>query len=335
MRALCSIAPGDWKTLEICDLPAPSCGAGEVRVRVACSAVNYPDALLIEDRYQFRPERPFAPGCEISGTIIETGEGVEDLAAGMRVLGVAVGGGGMAEEIVLPATNVVPIPDDVPFDVAAALILTYGTVWHGLVERGNIKPGHSLLVLGAAGGVGSACIELGKALGARVVAGVSSEEKAQVARKLGADDVLIYPRAPLDKDARKALGQELKKLAPNGFDLVFDPLGGDYVDPALRAIGWQGRYLVVGFLADIGAVPMNLLLLKGCDMVGVFYGDHLNRNAAALREHAGELFNLCRDGKIAPLISARFPLEEGGKAIAALAERKAVGKVVVTVSDQG
>lgn len=331
MRALCSTAPGDWKTLDVLELESPICGAGEVRIRVACSAVNYPDALIIEDRYQVRPERPFAPGMEVSGTIVETGEDVSDLAVGMRVIAISVSGGGMAEEIVVPADKVAPFPDDVGFDTAAALVLTYGTVWHALVERGNIAKGDSLLVLGAAGGVGTAAIELGKALGAHVVAGVSTEEKAAVARKLGADDVIIYPRAPLDKDASKALGKELKSLAPDGFNLIFDPLGGDYADPALRAIAWEGRYLVVGFLAGIAAVPMNLLLLKGCEMVGIFYGGCLDKNSGALREHVDRLLALHKDGKIAPLISARFPLEEGGKAIAALAERKVIGKVVVEV----
>lgn len=334
MRALCSTAKGDWQTLEMLDLPSPSCGPDEVKIRVAASAINYPDALMIEDRYQFRPERPFAPGCEISGVVIEVGSQVSDIPVGQRVVALTTHAGGLAEEAVVKAVKVAAVPDTIPLDVASGLMLTYGTSWHALVDRAGLKAGETLLVLGAAGGVGRATIELGKALGARVVAGVSNAEKAEVAREAGADETFIYDRAPLDKDASRALAETLKKLAgPDGFDVIYDPIGGDYAEPALRAMAWQGRYLVIGFTVGIASIPMNLILLKGCQLVGVFWGSYIERNPPVFREEAAQFVKLYEEGKIAPLISSRHSLEDGGKAIAMLAERKVVGKAVVIVDD--
>lgn len=334
MRALVSTAPGDWRSLVMMELPALRCGPDEVRIRVAAVSINYPDALMIEDRYQFRPVRPFAPGCEVSGILLEVGTNVRRLKPGMRVIALS-GYGGMAEEILVAGDKVCEIPDEMPFDVAASLILSYGTSWHALADRGQLGAGQSLLVLGAAGGVGTAAIELGKALGAYVVAGVSSESKADVARQMGANEVFVYPQAPFDEETKRSLTSRLKNLAgPGGFDVIFDPIGGDYVQPSLRSIGWQGRYLVIGFTVGIADLPMNLVLLKGCQIVGVFWGAFIDRTPGELARETSALIELWRAGKIAPLISSHYSFEDGGVAISELAERRATGKVVVWVNPE-
>jgi NADPH:quinone reductase-like Zn-dependent oxidoreductase len=331
MRAVISKAPGDAHSLLFGELPTPSCGPGMVRIRVAAVAINYPDALMIEDRYQFRPPRPFAPGGEISGIIEEIGPGVSNLAVGMRVLALTTFGG-MAEQVAVAADRAFEIPPTMPFDVAAGLLMTYGTALHALTERAGLRAGEVLLVLGGAGGVGTATIELGKAMGARVVAGVSSAAKAEIARQAGADELYVYPRAPFDTGVAREITQTLKTLAgPAGFDVILDPLGGSYAEPALRSIGWEGRYLVVGFTAGIGAMPMNLMLLKGCQMIGVFWGDFVERNRDALREELSLLFGYWERGQIAPIISARFDFPDGALAIAALANREGTGKVIVVI----
>ena len=332
MKALLSKVPGGPETLTLDDLPDPVAGRGQVVVVVHACAINYPDVLIIEDKYQFKPPRPFAPGGEIAGVIVALGEGVTDWAVGDRVIAVT-GHGGLAEKVAIDAARLFRLPEGRSFEEGAALLLTYATTIHALLDRGHLREGQTLLVLGAAGGVGLAAIELGKAFGATVVAAVSSDEKAQAARAAGADRTLVYPRAPFDKDASRALSESFKSaVGPMGADVVFDPVGGDYAEPALRAIGWEGRYLVVGFPAGIPRLALNLTLLKSCDVCGVFWGAFAARNPAANAEHVEHLFRLWEAGRIAPKVTEVFALADGGQAIARMAARQAIGKLVVRLA---
>ncbi|HEY0115624.1 MAG TPA: NADPH:quinone oxidoreductase family protein [Allosphingosinicella sp.] len=331
MKALLSTAPGGPETLELRDLPDPVPAAGQLLVRVRACAINYPDVLIIEDKYQFRPERPFAPGGEIAGIVEGIGEGVSGWSPGDRVIAM-VGHGGLAEKVLVSALLAVRLPEGRGFEEASALILTYATTIHALLDRGKLKAGETLLVLGAAGGVGLAAIELGKAYGARVVAAVSSEEKAEAARAAGADAVMIYPRGPFDKDQSKALAGRFKEaVGGSGADVIYDPVGGDYAEPALRSIAWEGRYLVVGFPAGIPMLPLNLTLLKSCDICGVFWGAFAARDPKANGAHLRTLFRLWEEGRIAPRVTRTWPLAQGGEAIAHMAARQAVGKLVVAM----
>jgi NADPH:quinone reductase-like Zn-dependent oxidoreductase len=332
MRALLSETPGGPETLKLAELPDPVAGKGQVVVAVKACSINFPDVLIIEDKYQFKPPRPFAPGSEISGVIEAVGDGVTGFAAGDRVLAMT-GSGGLAEKVAVDAGRLYRLPEGRSFEEGASLILTYGTTIHALLDRGHLKEGNTLLVLGAAGGVGLAAVELGKAFGARVVAAVSSEEKAAAAKDAGADVTLVYPRAPFDKDQSKALADMFKgALGPNGADVIYDPVGGDYAEPALRSIGWEGRYLVVGFPAGIPRLPLNLTLLKSCDVCGVFWGAFAARDPQANQAHVDHLFRLWEAGKIAPRVTETFAFEDGGKAIAKMAARGAIGKLVVRVA---
>ena len=300
-------------------------------VRVRAAAINYPDVLIIEDKYQMRPPRPFAPGGEIAGEVEALGDGVTGWSVGDRLIAVP-GFGGLAEKIVIRAAAAIRLPQGRSFTDGAALLLTYATSIHALYDRGRIEAGETLLVLGAAGGVGLAAVELGKARGARVIAAVSSEEKAQAARDAGADEAIVYPPGPFDRDGQKALAEQFKAaVGPAGADVIFDPVGGDYAEPALRAIGWEGRYLVVGFPAGIPKLPLNLTLLKSCDVCGVFWGAFAARDPKANAAHVATLFRLWDEDKIRPRVSETYPLERGGDAIAAMAARKVIGKLVVTV----
>jgi NADPH:quinone reductase-like Zn-dependent oxidoreductase len=331
MRALLSHAPGRPETLELAEVPDPVAGPSQLLVRVKACAINYPDVLVIEDKYQFRPKRPFAPGGEIAGVVEAVGAGAQGWSEGDRVIAV-VRQGGLAEKIVVDAASALPLPPERSFAEGSALLLTYATSIHALLDRGRLQAGQTLLVLGAAGGVGLAAVELGKAFGARVIAAVSSEEKAEAARQAGADDVLVYPRGPFDKDQSKALAQMFKDaVGPDGADVILDPVGGDYAEPALRSIAWEGRYLVVGFPAGIPKLPLNLTLLKSCDVCGVFWGGYATRDAQGNAAHFRTLFRLWHEGRIAPRVSRTWPLEQGGKAIAHMAAREAVGKLVVTL----
>ncbi|NCP11422.1 MAG: NADPH:quinone oxidoreductase family protein [Sphingomonadales bacterium] len=331
MRALLSETPGGPDTLVVRDIDPPVAGPGQLLIDVKACAINFPDVLIIEDKYQLKPPRPFAPGSEIAGVVSALGEGVSGFAVGDRVIA-ATGFGGLVEQAAVASPSVYPLPDAFPFEQGAALLMTYGTAIHALLDRGRMAGGETVLVLGAAGGVGIAAIELAKAFGGRVVAGVSSEAKGAMAREAGADDVVVYPRAPFDKDASKALAGTFKEaLGPNGADIVFDIVGGDYCEPALRSMAWQGRYLVVGFPAGIPAPPLNLALLKGCDICGVFWGAFAARDPKANATHIATLFDLWADGKISPRVTETYALEQGGEAIAKLASRAAVGKLVVTI----
>ena len=331
MKAIRTHEVGGPETLTLDEIDVPVPGKGEVLVAVKACAINYPDTLMIRDLYQFKPERPYSPGGELAGVVEAVGEGVENYKVGDRVMA-GMGNGGLREKAIVPANRMFPVPDGVPFEKAASLLMTYGTTIHGLKDRGHISEGDVVLVLGAAGGVGLSAIELAKAFGARVVAAVSSEAKGDVARKAGADEVVIYPREEMDKAASKELANAFKAACgPNGADIVYDIVGGQYSEPALRAIAWEGRFLVVGFPAGIAKMPLNLTLLKSCDICGVFWGAFTAREPAKFVEQVKELFQLMKDGKIDPLVSETFPLERAGDAIAKLENREAVGKLVVTM----
>jgi NADPH2:quinone reductase len=332
MKALLSKVTGGPETLVLEDIPAPELKPGCALIDVKAVGINFPDVLMIEDKYQSKPPRPFAPGGELSGVIAAIGEGVTNVKVGDRVLA-QIGNGALVEQVVAPAGRLTKIPDSMPFDDAAAFILTYGTSYHALKDRGHIKAGETLLVLGAAGGVGLAAVELGKAMGAKVIAACSTQEKVDLAIKHGADSGVVYGRGPFDKDGQRALGALFKDACgPNGADVIYDAIGGDYAEPALRSIAWEGRYLVIGFAAgDIPKIPLNLALLKGCDIVGVFWGNWTARNPGLFQASIEELIAMYVAGKIKPYVSERFPLAKGADAIAHLGSRKAMGKVVVTM----
>src|SRR6202051_3100938 len=329
MKALLSRSPGGPETLVLEDIPEPTPGPGEVRIAVRACGVNYPDLLIIQDLYQYKPPRPFAPGAEIAGVIDAVGEGVERLRAGDRVLMSPVRSG-MAEKAVGLAGNCWQIPDAMPFDQAAALLMTYGTSQHALKDRAQLRSGETLLVLGAAGGVGLAAVELGKAMGARVVAAASSAEKLALARDHGADEGVQYPVGALDKTQARALTDRLKAACgADGAQVIYDGVGGDYTEAALRAIGWQGRHLVVGFPAGIPKLPLNLTLLKSCQIIGVYWGEFTTRLPLSHAANVSALMTLYLEGRIKPAVTERFPLERGGEAIGRLGARDARGKVVV------
>ena len=331
MRALLSEAPGGPETLVLREVADPKPGAGDLLVRVRACAINFPDVLIIEDKYQLKPPRPFAPGGEIAGEVIAVGEGVTGWASGDRLIA-ALGFGGLAEQIVVPARAAIALPAERSFEQGSALLLTYATAIHALVDRGKLRAGQTLLVLGAAGGVGIAAVEIGKAIGARVVAAVSSEEKAQAARDAGADTAIVYPSGPFDRDGSKALAGMFKDaVGANGADVILDPVGGEYSEPVLRSIAWEGRFLVVGFPAGIAKLPLNLTLLKSCDVCGVFWGAFAARDPQRNAAHVEQLFRWWDEGKIAPKISATYPLERAAEAIVALRDRQAIGKLVVTL----
>lgn len=331
MKALLSKVVGGPDTLVLEDVPTPEARPGWAVVRVRACGVNYPDVLIIEDRYQFKPPRPFAPGSEISGVVTAVGEGVANVKVGDRVLA-NTGSGGMVEEMAVEAWRLVKIPDAMPFDEAAAFLMTYGTSYYALKDRGWLKPGQTLLVLGAAGGVGLAAVELGKAMGARVIAAASSQEKVDLAISRGAESGVVYPLGPFDKDGQKKLADLFKQACgPDGANVIYDGVGGDYAEASLRAIAWEGRFLVVGFPAGIPKLPLNLTLLKSCDVAGVFWGAAVARDPAAHQRNVKELMDLYQAGRIRPYISERYPLSRAPEAITHLASRKALGKVVVTM----
>lgn len=328
MRTLRSHEAGGPDTLCVDEVPGPVAGPGELLIRVRACAINYPDVLIIEDKYQLKPPRPFAPGGEIAGEVIGLGEGVSGWSAGDRLIA-ALGFGGLAEQVVVPAERAIPLPPERSLEEGSALLMTYATTIHALIDRGRLRAGQTLLVLGAAGGVGLAAVEIGKALGARVIAAASSEEKAELARTAGADAAIVYPTGEIDRKALAGLFKDA--VGPAGADAILDPVGGHYSEAALRSIAWEGRFLVVGFPAGIARLPLNLTLLKSCDVCGVFWGGFVAREPKRNAVHVAQLFRWWDEGKIAPKISATLPLERAGEAIAALRDRKAVGKLVVTL----
>ena len=331
MKAIVSAQIGGPQTLVLRELETPQPGPGEVRVRVRACGVNYPDALIIEDKYQFRPVRPFAPGGEVAGEVDALGAGVTAFQVGQRVIAL-VGHGGMAEQVVAKVEKCLAMPLAMSFVDAAAFIFTYGTSWHALKQRAALRAGDTLLVLGAAGGVGLAAVQLGVAVGARVIAAVSSEEKLALAKAHGAVDGVVYPPGPFDKDGTKALAELFKGVCgKQGANVIYDAVGGDYAEAALRAIAWEGRFLIVGFPAGIPRLPLNLPLLKGCQIVGVFWGAFTDRDPVTNQRNNEELLELYTQGKIRPHVSAQYVLADAGTAISALAERRALGKLVVTI----
>ncbi len=331
MKAMMSAAVGGPESLELTEVETPEPGPGQVRIAVKAAGVNFPDTLIIRDLYQFKPPRPFAPGGEIAGVVEALGDGVTNLSIGDRVLAGAAAGG-YATHFIAPANAAHKIPDAMPFDEAAAFMMTYGTSHYALKDRAHLKPGEALFILGAAGGVGAAAIELGKVMGAKVVAGVSSEEKATFCKDLGADETLIYPTGDLDRDAQKALSGAIKAACGGeGADVVYDAVGGDYAEPALRALAWEGRFLVVGFPAGIPKIPLNLTLLKSCQIVGVFWGAFTMRDPKRHAEHVAELFQWYTEGKIRPRVTDTFPMEKAAEALKVIEERRARGKVVLTI----
>jgi NADPH2:quinone reductase len=328
MKALLSREPGGPETLKIEEVAESVPAPGEMLVRVRACSINYPDVLIIEDKYQLKPPRPFAPGSEIAGEVEAVGEGVSGWKPGDRLIA-ATGYGGLVEKVVIPADRAIPLPEERSFEEGSALLLTYATAIHALIDRGRLQAGQTLLILGASGGVGIAAVEIGKALGAEVIAAVSSEGKAQAARDAGADEAVVYPADDADP---RALSELFKAaVGPSGADVILDPVGGAYSEAALRSIAWEGRFLVVGFPAGIAKLPLNLTLLKSCDVCGVFWGAFVARDPKRNASHVEQLFRWWAEGKIAPKISATYPLERGGEAIAALRDRKAIGKLVVTI----
>ncbi len=330
MKAVLCKTYGPPDNLSLEEVPDPTPGAGEIRIRIKAAAVNFPDTLMIEGKYQFKPEMPFSPGGEVAGLVDALGEGVQGLKEGDKVFA-PCGHGGYAEAIALSASRAIALPDGMDFAQAAAFVMTYGTSYHALKDRAALKEGETLLVLGAAGGVGLAALELGKMMGARVIAAASSPKKCDFCKEHGADETILYPAGALDKEAQRALSSEIKaKAGGEGADVVYDPVGGDYAEPALRATAWDGRFLVIGFAAgSIPRIPLNLALLKGCQIVGVFWGAFTARFPQRNQENLEALLDFFKSGKLKPHISKTYPLEDAAQALKDMAARRAMGKLVI------
>ncbi|MEX2473637.1 NADPH:quinone oxidoreductase family protein [Marinobacter sp.] len=324
MKAILCKEYGPAEKLVIEDIASPEVKGHGVKIRVKAAGLNFPDTLIIENKYQLKPSLPFSPGGEMAGEVIEVGEKVTRFKPGDRVAGLT-GYGAFAEEIVAPEQNLLPVPDAMPDEKAAAFSMVYGTSYYALKQRANIQPGETLLVLGASGGVGLATVELGKAMGAHVIAAASSAEKLAVAKAAGADELINYTEEPL-KDT-------IKKLTKSkGVDVIYDPVGGEYTEQALRAMAWNGRHLIIGFAAgEIPKIPANLTLLKGCSVVGVFWGSFTQREPQTSAQNMMELMKLYAEGKIDPKISEVFEFGDYAQALGALTERRATGKVVLKI----
>ena len=332
MKSLQCIELGPPDKLQIKEVLDPQIIPDHVIIENKAASVNFPDVLMIQGLYQFQPELPFSPGGECSGIIVSVGENVENLKVGDRVFAMT-GLGAFCEKILAPKHSVVKIPDSMSFETAAALPMTYGTSLYALKQRANLKEGETLLVLGAAGGVGLATVELGKAMGAKVIAAASTQEKVDLCLKHGADEGFIYPSGDLSRDQQKELSSTIKELTGGlGANVVYDPVGDKYSEPCIRATAWDGRYLVIGFAAgEIPKIPINLALLKGMKIVGVFWGAWVGMFPEENKKNFLELFDLHSQEKIKPEVSDSFPLEEGAKAIAHLKDRKAKGKVIIKI----
>ncbi len=322
MRAVRCVEWGGPETLRFEEIPEPKPGPGEVRLRVHAAGVNFPDYLIIQRKYQMRPELPFIPGAEVSGTVVETGPGVTRLRPGDRVAAF-VSLGGFAEQAIAREAACFPLPANVDDAVGAAFLLTYGTTWHALADRAALKPGERLLVLGAAGGVGLAACDIGRHLGAEVIAAASSAEKLALCQEYGAGATIDYSA----EDLRAGIARTTGGAGP---DVIYDPVGGDFAEPAFRSIAWRGRYLVIGFAAGkIPALPLNLPLLKGAALVGVFWGDHMRREPDLYAEETASLLGAIAAGKLKPLVSHEYRLEETATALTDMAGRKVRGKIVI------
>jgi NADPH2:quinone reductase len=322
MKAVLCKEWGPAESLVVEDVPARDPGPGEVRVRVKAAGVNFPDVLIIQKKYQMQPALPFSPGSEAAGEVVAVGEGVTHVKPGDAVMAYA-GIGCFAEEVVAPADKVMKIPAGVSYEVAAAFTLTYGTSWHAIRDRAALQPGETMLVLGAAGGVGLSAIEIGKAIGARVIAAASTDEKLAVCREHGADATINYEK----EDLREAIKRETQGKGP---DVIYDPVGGTFAEPAFRSIGWRGRYLVIGFAAgQIPSIPLNLALLKGASIVGVFWGDFTRREPQANLAGMKEMMGWLNEGKLRPHISGRYRLDEVTRALNDMSARKVTGKILI------
>jgi len=332
MKALQCVELGGPEKLVINDVADPEIAEDHIIIEVKSASVNFPDVLMIQGLYQFQPPLPFIPGGESAGVVIEIGDGVEGFNIGDKVFA-ATGVGGICEKILAHKNNVRPIPENMDFEIAAALSVTYGTSIYALKQRANLKAGETLLVLGASGGVGLATVQLGKAMGAKVIAAASTQEKVDICIENGADEGFVYPSGNLDRDQQKELSNKIKELTGGlGPNVIYDPVGGTYAEPCLRSIAWDGRYLVIGFAAgadQIPKMPLNLTLLKGCQIVGVFWGAWTGMFPAENQKNFEELFEMYEDGKINPAPSDKFTLETSAEAIAHLKDRKAKGKVVI------
>jgi NADPH2:quinone reductase len=328
MKAVLCKQFGPPDSLVVEDLPSPRAGPGEVVISVKAASLNFPDVLIIQNKYQFKPPLPFSPGSELAGVVKEIGPGVQGWRAGDKVIAFTTYGA-FAEEVKTDASRLVPLPEKMDFVTGAAFLLTYATTDHALRDRAALAAGETLLVLGAAGGVGLAAIEIGKALGARVIACASSEEKLAVCRSHGADATINY--------ATEDLRERIKALTEGrGVDVVYDPVGGPYTEPAFRSLAWRGRHLVVGFAAgEIPKLPLNLALLKGASVVGVFWGDFARRQPKEFAQSIGQLARWYADGKLKPHVSHTMPLEKAAEALKLMAARQVTGKLVLTVSTAG
>ena len=332
MKALQCVELGGPEKLVVKDVADPEIAEDHIIIEVKSASVNFPDVLMIQGLYQFQPPLPFIPGGESAGVVIEIGDGVEGFNIGDKVFA-ATGVGGICEKILAHKNNVRPITENMDFEIAAALSVTYGTSIYALKQRANLKAGETLLVLGASGGVGLATVQLGKAMGAKVIAAASTQEKVDICIENGADEGFVYPSGNLDRDQQKELSNKIKELTGGlGPNVIYDPVGGTYAEPCLRSIAWDGRYLVIGFAAgadQIPKMPLNLTLLKGCQIVGVFWGAWTGMFPAENQKNFEELFEMYKDGKINPAPSDKFTLETSAEAIAHLKDRKAKGKVVI------
>jgi NADPH2:quinone reductase len=323
MKAVVCRAYGPPESLLVEDLPTPVPGAGQVLVEVKAAGVNFPDSLIIQDKYQLKPPLPFSPGSELAGVAKALGEGVTRYRVGQPVIGFT-GWGAYAQAVVVPQERLIPMPEGMPFDVAGSFVMTYGTCWHALKDRAALQPGETVLVLGAAGGIGLASVEIAKALGAgAVIAAASSDDKLAVCREHGADHVINYTTEDLRERLKAIVGA-------GGVDVVCDPVGGRYAEAALRSTAWRGRYLVLGFAdGEIPKIPLNLPLLKGNALVGVFWGEFVRREPARAASDLQALMALYREGKIRPLVYRRYPLEQAADALYALLKREVKGKAVI------
>ena len=322
MKAVVCKEFGPPEKLVVEEVETPSAGPGELLIEVRASTVTFPDALMIEDKYQFKAKLPFIPGGEAAGVVHAVGDGVTGFSVGERVVAGTGLVGGFAEYCRARADGVRKIPDNLGFAESTGIMYAYGTGYYGLKYRGHLRAGETLLVLGAAGNVGLAAVELGKLMGARVIAAASNPEKLAVCRDRGADETIDYTWDDLKARAKELTGGK-------GVDVVYDCIGGDYAEAALRAIAWQGRFLVIGFTAGIPKLALNLTLLKGCDVVGVFFGAMVSKEPETIKEIMSDLDRFAAEGKLNPYVSARYPLDQAPDALAALLARKVTGKVVI------
>jgi NADPH2:quinone reductase len=311
------------------EIEDPVAGPGQVVVDIKATGISFPDVLIVQGLYQFKPPFPFSPGSEISGVISSVGEGVTLHKAGDRVMG-SIGSGGLREKGVYFEQQLMPLPESMDFNTAAGFPLNYGTTYHAFKQRGELKAGQSVLVLGAGGGLGITAIHIAKAMGAKVIAAASSQEKIDLCKKEGADEGIIYER-DMDRDLQKKFSDQIKEATGGGVDMIYDLVGGDYAEPALRAIARHGKYLVIGFTAGIPKMPLNLTLLKECQIIGVFWGQFAGVEQAENQQNFKELFDLHAEGKIKPFVTESYKLDDAAKAIKVLEDRKVLGKVVVSM----